>query len=86
MVAADTLDQVGIVMDFRDLKGALKAVLQEMDHQYLNDLPMFATLNPSAENIAAYIYARLQAQVHTPVKLFEVAVWENENCCAIYSE
>jgi 6-pyruvoyltetrahydropterin/6-carboxytetrahydropterin synthase len=86
VVAAGALDQIGIVMDFRDLKGALKAVLKEMDHQYLNDLDVFRTCNPSAEHIARHIYVSLKTRLPSHIALHEVAVWENENCCAFYSE
>jgi len=86
VVASATLDQVGIVMDFRDLKAALKSVLDEMDHHYLNDLAIFQDCNPSAELIARHIYARLKGMLPSGTVLSEVAVWENENCCALYSE
>lgn len=86
VVISDALDAVGIVMDFRDLKQALKGVLKELDHQYLNELPFFAACNPSAENIAAHVFGRLQALVPSPARLHEVAVWENESSCACYGE
>ena len=86
VVATLELDDMGIVMDFRDLKLSLKDVLKEMDHQYLNDLPIFTEVNPSAEHIAEYIYARMKAHVLAPVRILEVAVWENETCCAFYGE
>lgn len=86
MVASAELDEVGIVMDFRDLKAALKEVLHEMDHHYLNELGAFENCNPSAEHIARHIYARLKGMLPSGIALSEVAVWENENCCALYSE
>ena len=43
-------------MDFVELKKVVHAVLDRMDHQWLNDLPPFDQLNPSAENMAKYIY------------------------------
>lgn len=85
-VVSDALDPVGIVMDFRDLKQALKAILKEMDHQYLNELPCFETRNPSAENIAAHIFGHLRALIPAPARLHEVAVWENDTSCALYGE
>jgi len=85
-VTSAALDEIGIVMDFRDLKAALKAVLSEMDHHYLNDLAVFEHCNPSAEHIARHIYTRLKVMLPPGIALAEVAVWENENCCALYSE
>ncbi len=76
---------MGIVMDFRELKRLLKEVLAELDHQYLNDLPAFAQVNPSAENIARHIFTALYKKVHSPVELAEVTVWENDNTCVSYT-
>ena len=78
-------DAIGIVMDFRDLKGLLKTVLAGLDHHYLNDLEPFTGKNPSAENIAAYIFDALRDAVNPPVALTEVTVWENDTCCVTYT-
>ena len=85
-VRSGQLDKMGIVMDFRELKRLLKEVLAELDHQYLNDLPAFAQVNPSAENIALHIFTSLTEKVHAPVELAEVTVWENDNTCVLYSK
>jgi 6-pyruvoyltetrahydropterin/6-carboxytetrahydropterin synthase len=84
-VQSNKLDAMGIVMDFRELKNLLKEILGEIDHQYLNDLPAFAQVNPSAENIARHIFTSLIGKVPAPVELAEVTVWENDNCCVSYS-
>ncbi len=49
------LDQGGMLLDFTQLKHALKSVCGALDHTNLNDLPVFDQ-NPSAERIARYIY------------------------------
>jgi 6-pyruvoyltetrahydropterin/6-carboxytetrahydropterin synthase len=85
-VESPSLTESGIVADFRELKTFLKGILAEMDHQYLNDLPTFSVENPSAENIAKHIYTSLSQMVNPPARLKEVTVWENENCCASYTE
>ncbi len=85
-VESPSLTATGIVADFRELKTILKGILEEMDHQYLNDLPAFSTKNPSAENIAQYIYTSLAKVVNSPARLKEVTVWENENCRVSYTE
>lgn len=78
VVQSPVLDPVGIVMDFRELKGLLKEVLAGLDHQYLNDLEPFTNDNPSAENIARHVFASLAPLVKKPVELAEVVVWEND--------
>jgi len=85
VVRSEDLDPMGIVMDFRELKGLLKGVLSELDHQYLNDLAPFKTENPSAENIARHIFTRLSPLMREPVTLSEITVWENDTSCITFT-
>jgi 6-pyruvoyltetrahydropterin/6-carboxytetrahydropterin synthase len=60
-------------------------VLEEIDHQYLNELPAFQNRNPSSENLAHYLYERLGAQLNrNGVKIHRVNVWESDTSCASY--
>jgi 6-pyruvoyltetrahydropterin/6-carboxytetrahydropterin synthase len=77
------LDKTGMVMDFHLLKDALAEVLSGLDHRYLNELPPFLKTNPTSENIARYIYERLEKRV---AGLHEVVVWENDFCRATYGK
>lgn len=54
-VKGHELNEGGMLMDFSQLKGALRLVCKELDHTNLNDMPIFDQ-NPSAERIAMYIY------------------------------
>ena len=54
-VKGPELNEGGMLMDFSQLKGALRLVCKELDHTNLNDMPIFDQ-NPSAERIAMYIY------------------------------
>ncbi|MBN1635237.1 MAG: 6-carboxytetrahydropterin synthase QueD [Deltaproteobacteria bacterium] len=85
-VGADVLDQLGLVMDFRDLKQGLNSVLDSLDHSYLNELEYFQEKNPSTENIANYIYSRIAESIPPPLGLIEVVVWEDDTSCVAYSE
>jgi 6-pyruvoyltetrahydropterin/6-carboxytetrahydropterin synthase len=86
-VGAPDLNSEGILIDFRLVKKWLKDILDEMDHQHLNDLPFFAGKNPSSENIAYYVYREMQARVkEAEVKVIEVKVWESENAAVTYRE
>lgn len=49
------LGEGGMVLDFGELKGALRQVLGELDHRNLNDFPVFAQ-DPSAERIARHVF------------------------------
>lgn len=77
VVRGNDLDEVGIVYDFKTLKSDLGAVLEPLDHAYLNDVPPFDAMNPTAENLSRYIFEQLQGRVGTPVRVLEVAVWES---------
>ena len=86
-VEADTLDSLGMVMDFKTLKQELSNVIQRLDHRYLNDVPPFDTLNPSSENIACYIFQELKQSIDDHrVSVSKVTVWESENSAAVYSK
>ncbi|MGD0211116.1 MAG: 6-carboxytetrahydropterin synthase QueD [Desulfomonilia bacterium] len=84
-VESSKLDTCGIVVDFRDIKQHLQKVLSGLDHQYLNEIEPFTTLNPSAENIAKYVFHSISGAVVPPVRLKEVTVWENDSSCVTYS-
>ena len=86
-VEARALDAVGMGVDFKVIKSALREAMAELDHYHLNDLPMFHTVNPTAENIAAYLYGTLaQALNNERVRLSAVTLWETERACVRYTE
>ena len=85
-VAAAELDEIGILIDFREMKTILKAITDELDHCYLNELKAFSVENASAENLARHIYRRFSAQLPGHVRMHEATVWENDGCCVSYTE
>ncbi|MFH0812565.1 MAG: 6-carboxytetrahydropterin synthase QueD [Pseudomonadota bacterium] len=86
-VAAGELDRLGLVIDFKVLKKEVKAVIQRLDHKYLNNIPPFDTLNPSSENIAHYIFQELKKTINNQkIRVIEVTVWESDSSAATYSE
>jgi 6-pyruvoyltetrahydropterin/6-carboxytetrahydropterin synthase len=62
------------------------AVIQKLDHKHLNvDVPEFASLNPSVENIAKVIHGLLAPRVgELGVGLEEVSVWETGKTVCTY--
>ena len=84
-VKGETLDQIGLLTDFKILKGKLKQVLMPLDHVCLNDLPAFQSVNPSTENLARHIYREF-AKISSPLKLKQVQVWESDTASVIYYE
>jgi 6-pyruvoyltetrahydropterin/6-carboxytetrahydropterin synthase len=77
------LDQHGMLYDFADLKQRLRTTSAYFDHQLINDLKPFDEINPSAENIAKFIFDEMQKGLET-AKLAYVRVWETETSCAVY--
>jgi len=85
-VSAEVLDEAGMVIDFSILKQKTKLIADQLDHQYLNELPPFADINPSSENVAAYIHDQLsQALKDSSVSLVKVSVWESDKAKASYT-
>lgn len=87
MVEGPQLDEIGLLQDFTLLKQVLRAVVGRLDHQYLNELPPFDKLNPSAENLARFIHdesARDLAGKMRNAKLTSVTVWETDTASATY--
>src|SRR5579871_4428061 len=60
-VEGQDVDQNGLLVDFVELKKVVHSVLDRLDHQWLNEYPPFDVINPSAENIARYIYDEVHA-------------------------
>ncbi len=77
------LDQNGLLFDFADLKKRLRSTSEYLDHQFINELKPFDEINPSAENIAKFIYDEIQRGLHT-ASLAYVKVWETDTSCAVY--
>jgi 6-pyruvoyltetrahydropterin/6-carboxytetrahydropterin synthase len=76
-VAGERLDEIGILYDFKKLKADLRAVLDEYDHAFLDEVRPFDVVNPTAENLARVITERLAPVLAPQVKVVEVAVWES---------
>ena len=83
-LSAEGLDDLGMVLDFRDLKSALGAVLDELDHRHLNEVPPFDRLNPTTENLCRHIADRLREGLPAHVAVQRVTCWESERCSASY--
>ena len=86
-LAGEQLDEIGLLVDFVELKKAVHTVIERMDHQWLNEFPPFDKLNPSAENMARYFYDKISRNLtggEVPVRVAEVRLWETDTSLAIY--
>lgn len=84
-VRGDRLEDSGVLVDFGEVKDALRKALQQLDHQYLNDLAYFRDKNPSSELIARFLFETLSAVVDGPHRrVHSVSAWESKDSCATY--
>ncbi len=84
-VKGEALDKIGVMADFVQMKKQLKVILATLDHTCLNDLEFFKVNNPTAENLARYIYNEYKRLI-APVPLVKVQLWESEKADVVYYE
>jgi 6-pyruvoyltetrahydropterin/6-carboxytetrahydropterin synthase len=86
-VEADELDPIGVGIDFVKLKGIVEKNLSELDYHNINEVPPFDEQNPSAENIARWLFLKLKIEVNTNLtRVKRVEICEMEGCGASYFE
>jgi len=86
-VEADELDPMGVGIDFVKLKQMVEEILGKLDYQNINEIPPFDELNPSAENIARWLFLNLKEQVDSQtIRVKRVEICEMEGCGASYFE
>jgi 6-pyruvoyltetrahydropterin/6-carboxytetrahydropterin synthase len=80
------LDNIGLLVDFVELKEAADEVVQYLDHRNINELsPFDEELNPSAENLARYILERIASRVGDErVQIYKVRCFETPTSVATY--
>lgn len=83
-VIGDSLDKVGMLIDFSELKKCIKIIIEKLDHTLLNDLEYFNNNNPSSENIAKFIYDEMRKILKEGITLEKVRIWETEEQYAEY--
>jgi 6-pyruvoyltetrahydropterin/6-carboxytetrahydropterin synthase len=84
-IAGEQLNSIGLLVDFVDVRAAIKSLVEPLDHRFLNDLAPFDKLNPSAENLAKYISEGLELKVRPEgLQVKNVTVWETDLTSATY--
>ncbi len=84
------LDEAGLLLDFKLLKQVLRPVVEYLDHQMINDLEPFTTVNPSAENLAKYFFdetnKQLAGMTGGRVTVKSSTIFETDTSSAVYYE
>ncbi|ACV64343.1 6-pyruvoyl tetrahydropterin synthase and hypothetical protein [Desulfofarcimen acetoxidans DSM 771] len=87
VLQGENLDSTGILIDFSELKGLIKNIIEPFDHQLLNEQVPFEVDNPTSENLARYFYHEIKKKLSDkPVKLVRVTVSESRATAAAYFE
>jgi 6-pyruvoyltetrahydropterin/6-carboxytetrahydropterin synthase len=85
---SETLDETGLLFDFKQLKHIVRPTIEYLDHQMINELPPFTEINPSAENLARYFFeetsGRVAAMTSNRVKVKSCTLYETDTSCATY--
>ena len=83
---AERLDELGMVLDFADLKEMMQEILGPFDHRVINDIPPFDQRNTTAELFSAYVFEEVARRLadQERVRVTRVEVWENDTACAVY--
>ena len=76
-IAGEKVDEVGMVYDFYDLKKLMQGVVDQLDHHFINEVPPYDEINPTAENIAIVIYEILREKIDKQFDL-SVRLYETE--------
>lgn len=84
-ISGNHLDDIGMLVDFRDMKDILSSILKQFDHTLINELAPFDKVNPTAENLARYIYNEAKAMIKMH-QIEQVKVWESPVAWASYGE
>ncbi len=77
-VKTEKINEIGICIDFKDLRSLVNSVIERFDHQHINKIPPFDTLNPTAENLSKYIFEEVEKTLPDNIFMKDVTVWESD--------
>lgn len=80
-----TLDRHGYLVDIVDIEAILDGQVAKYRDQTLNDLPVFANLNPSIEHFSRILCQEIAAQIQAQnIQSVTIRLWENQIAWAAY--
>lgn len=85
----ESLNQLGLLADFNDVKRIVKEATDCFDHRLINDLGPFNEINPSSENLAKFFYESIRealSGVAGEISVVQVKVSESRDTSAVYYE
>lgn len=72
-------EKMGWVIDFNDIKAAVKPIIEQLDHKYLNDLEGLE--NPTCENMCVWLWSKIKPQLP---QLSKIKLNETPTSGAVY--
>jgi len=88
-ITGDGLNNIGLLVDFQEIKAVLREITAMFDHKNINELTPFDLINPSSENLSKFFYdeavRRFAAKTST-LKVGSVTVWESPTAYCTYME
>jgi len=85
-VSADKPDKMGLVMDFGRLSDIIDGIIAPFESTQLEQFDVFENINSSAENVAKYIFDRIEPLLPSSVRLEYVKITEAPRCSVTYTE
>jgi 6-pyruvoyltetrahydropterin/6-carboxytetrahydropterin synthase len=82
-VITTQLNEAGISID---LDKMLWQVVGKFDHNHFNTMAPFDSINPTAENIAKYVFEEMNHLLPALIQLKKVTLWENDRYMVSYSQ
>jgi len=75
-----------MLINIADLKIFIEdAIMKPLDHKNIDkDVPYFANVVSTTENVAIFIWNNLRAALPNPQILYEVKIYETENNIMVY--
>ncbi len=83
-VGSERLNNAGMVMDFARLRSILSDVTAKLDNISIGELDYFQSRSQSAENVAIYVYEKIEPKLPGDVRLESIRVGEQIGCWAKY--
>jgi len=85
-LSSEKLNNMGVVMNFQTLQAMIDKTVAGFNNTALESIGYFQQNNPSAENVAKYIYEKLRIELPEGVKLRNIRVAEEPGCSAKFRE
>jgi len=78
----ERVPETGMVVDFGDIKKIVDPFIQQLDHQFINEVLPEKYLPPTAESLALWFHQQLHLAFQFPLTVVRVRVYETKDSYA----